>query len=98
MEFEWDPEKAARNLKVHGVSFHEAATIFGDPLAMTYFDPDHSEEEDRFLTFGHSEAGKMLVVSHTDRDDRVRILGARKMTRNERKQHEESPKRPRKGR
>jgi uncharacterized protein len=98
MEFEWDPEKAARNLEKHSVSFQEAATVFGDPLAMTYFDPDHSEDEDRFLTFGHSDAGKLLVVSHTDRDDRIRIISARAMTRKERKQHEENPKRRRKGR
>ena len=76
MEFEWDPDKAARNLAKHGVSFPEAATVFGDPLAMTYGDPDHSREEDRFLTFGHSSAGRLLVVSHTDRDDRTRIISA----------------------
>ena len=72
MEFEWDPDKAAQNLAKHRVSFVEAATVFGDPLAVTYFDPDHSGEEDRFLTFGHSNAGELLVVSHTDRDDRIR--------------------------
>ena len=89
MEFEWDPDKAARNLAKHGVSFQEAATVFGDPLAMTYGDPDHSEDEDRFLTFGHSSAGRLLVVSHTDRDDRTRIISARTATRKERKQYEE---------
>ena len=89
MEFEWDPDKAARNLAKHGVSFQEAATVFGDPLAMTYGDPDHSEEEDRFLTFGHSSAGRLLVVSHTDRDDRTRIISARTATRKERMQYEE---------
>jgi uncharacterized DUF497 family protein len=66
-----------------------AATVFGDPLAMTFFDPDHSDDEDRFLTFGHSDAGRLLVVSHTDRDERTRIISARTMTRKERKQHEE---------
>ena len=89
MEFEWDPDKAARNLAKHGVSFQEAATVFGDPLAMTYGDPDHSEDEDRFLTFGHSSAGRLLVVSHTDRDDRTRIISARTATRKERMQYEE---------
>ncbi len=89
MEFEWDPEKAARNLAKHGVSFHEAATVFGDPLAMTYFDPDHSDDEDRFLTFGHSSAGLLLVVSHTDREDRTRIISARRATRRENQQHED---------
>jgi uncharacterized DUF497 family protein len=89
MEFEWDPEKALRNLSKHGVSFQEAATVFGDPLAVTYFDPDHSKEEDRFLTFGHSSAGHLLVVSHTDREDRIRIISARRATREERKSYEE---------
>jgi uncharacterized DUF497 family protein len=89
MEFEWDDSKAARNIAKHGVSFEEAATIFGDPLAMTYYDPDHSQDEDRFLTFGHSEEGKLLVVSHTDRDDRIRIISARQATRRERKAYED---------
>jgi uncharacterized protein len=88
MEFEWDPDKALRNLSKHGVSFQEAATVFGDPLAITYFDPDRSEEEDRFLTFGHSSAGRLLVLSHTDRDDRTRIISARLATRKERKSYE----------
>lgn len=65
------------------------ATVFGNPLAVTYFDPDHSEEEDRFLTFGHSSAGRLLVVAHTDREDRTRIISARRATRKERKSYEE---------
>jgi uncharacterized DUF497 family protein len=89
MEFEWDPDKAETNRTKHGVSFSEAATVFGDPLAMTYFDPAHSEEEDRFLTFGTSESGRLLVVCHCDRDERTRIISARRATRKERKQHEE---------
>ncbi len=89
MEFEWDPDKAARSLTKHSVSFQEAATVFGDPLAITYTDPDHSDDEDRFLTFGHSSAGRLLVISHTDRDDRTRIISARTATRRERKQYEE---------
>jgi len=89
MEFEWDPEKAERNLAKHDVSFSEAATVFGDPLALTYFDPDHSGEEDRFLTFGRSSSGRMLVVSHTDREHRIQVISARRMTRKERKQYEE---------
>ena len=88
MEFEWDPDKAARNIAKHGVSFHEAASVFGDPLALTYFDPDHSDDEDRFLTFGESNKGRVLVVSHTDREDRVRIISARRATRRERKTYE----------
>lgn len=89
MEFEWDPRKATRNLARHGVSFEEAATVFGDPRSITFFDPDHSDKEDRFLTFGHSSAGRLLVVSHTDRSERTRIINARKLTRRERKQYEE---------
>lgn len=89
MEFEWDFQKAVRNLARHDVSFSEAATIFGDPLAITVFDPDHSEEEDRFLTFGHSHEGRLLVVSHTDRKDRLRIISARQATRKERIFYEE---------
>lgn len=89
MEFEWDPDKAVRNVDKHGVTFPDAATVFGDPLAMTYFDPDHSDDEDRFLTFGHSSSGELLVVSHTDRKDRIRIISARRATRHERKAYEE---------
>lgn len=89
MDFEWDPHKAARNLAKHGVAFTEAATVFGDPLAVTSYDPDHSEDEDRFLTFGHSIGGRLLVVSHTDREDRVRVISARVLTRRERKAYEE---------
>jgi uncharacterized protein len=87
MEFEWDPEKAVRNSAKHGVAFHEAATVFGDPLAITFSDPDHSEE--RFLTFGHSSEGHLLVVSHTDRDEFTRIISARRATRKEKKVYEE---------
>ena len=89
MEFEWDATKARRNLAKHGVSFSEAATVFGDLLALTFHDPDHSEEEERFLTFGSSRDGHFLVVSHTDRGDRTRIISARRMTRRERKSYEE---------
>ena len=84
MDFEWDPDKAARNLAKHGVSFPEAATVFGDPLAVTFSDPGHSDDEDRFVTFGHSEAGRLLIVSHTDREDRIRIISAQRASaRNE---------------
>jgi uncharacterized protein len=89
MEFEWDPDKAARNSAKHGVSFHEAATVFGDPSAITYFDPDHSSDEDRFLTFGYSSGGHLLVVSHTDRGERTRIISARRSTPKEKKLHDE---------
>ena len=91
MEFQWDLDKAASNLVKHGVEFAEAATVFGDPLAVTFFDPDHSSGEDRFLIFGHSTAGRLLVISHTDRGDVTRIIGAREATRRERKIYEERP-------
>lgn len=89
MEFEWDEIKAAGNLKKHKVSFTEAGTTFGDPLAVTFPDPDHSDDEDRFITLGTSDQGHILMVSHTDRDDRIRIISARKATRRERKTYEE---------
>ena len=89
MEFEWNPEKATGNLAKHGVTFAEAATVFGDPLAVTYFDPDHSDDEDRFVTFGESSTGRLLLVSHADRENRMRIMNARLATRRERKNYEE---------
>ena len=89
MIYEWDPEKAKRNLREHAVSFEEAATVFLDPLAMTYPDPDHSDEEDRELTIGYSTKQRLLLVSHIQRRSRTRIISAREATRRERKQHEE---------
>lgn len=89
MEFEWDLEKGRRNFRKHGVSFHEGATVFGDPQAITYHDPDHSDAEERFITFGHSNVGSLLIVSHTDRGEKYRIISVRKMTRQERRQYEE---------
>lgn len=88
MEFEWDAEKAAENQRKHGVTFREAATVFGDPLAITFSDPDHSENEARFLTFGLSIRYRLLVVSHTDRGDRLRIISCRELTTRERKIYE----------
>ncbi|MDC4205098.1 MAG: BrnT family toxin [Candidatus Manganitrophus sp.] len=89
MIFEWDEKKAVANEKKHGVSFHDASTVFGDPLAITFDDPDHSSQEERFLTFGLSQSNKLLVVSHTQRSDRTRIISARPATRQERKIYEE---------
>ena len=89
MQFEWDTRKAAENLSKHGVSFHEAATVFDDPLAITYPDPDHSEDESRWLTFGVSAEGRLLVVAHTEGGDTIRMISARRTTRNERKIYEE---------
>jgi uncharacterized DUF497 family protein len=90
VKFEWDPFKAKRNRAKHGVDFHEAASVFGDPLAVTYFAPDHSEEEDRYLTFGQSNEKRLLVVAHTARGSNVRVISSRTMTLRERKQHEET--------
>jgi len=89
VNFEWDPGKARRNRRKHRVSFQEAATVFGDPLAVTYLDPDHSISEQRFITIGMSTAGRVLSVAHSDRDDNMRIVSARKTTLRERKQYEE---------
>lgn len=83
MIYEWDAGKAASNLKKHGLDFTEAATVFLDPLAVTYQDPDHSEGEQRYITAGESSRGRVILVSHLDRGDRIRIISARKATRKE---------------
>lgn len=88
MKFEWDEGKAEQNTEKHRVTFPEARTVFGDPLAITFRDPAHSVGERRFLTFGFSEAGRLLVVAHTERSDRVRIISARRVTKRERKIYE----------
>ena len=89
MEFEWDPVKARENLRKHGISFDEAATVFGDSLALTFHDPDHAGQEERLLTFGLSRLNRLLVVSHTPRHPRIRIITARRVSRHERKIYEE---------
>jgi uncharacterized DUF497 family protein len=89
MEFEWDQKKARRNLRKHKVPFAEAATIFGDPLAVTTRDPDRSSEEHRHITIGTSNRFRLLIVSHVDRGGRVRIISARQLTRPERQAYEE---------
>lgn len=88
MELEWDPKKAATNERKHHVSFHEAATVFGDSFAITFSDPDHSEDEDRFLSYGVSRFNRLLVVSHTEREGQVRIISAREATRHEQRIYE----------
>ena len=89
MKFEWDPRKARLNVEKHGVSFEEASTVFGDPFAGTIRDPLHSTEEARSVTIGMSSAQRVVVMVHTDRDDRIRIINARLATRAEKKKHEE---------
>ncbi len=88
MEFEWDPLKAEDNLKKHGVDFTEAATVFSDPLSITYSDPDHSLDEDRYIIIGSSSANRLLIVAHTDRDESTRLISAREVTSRERKLYE----------
>ena len=83
-----DPEKAAANAKKHGVEFSEAMTVFGDPLEVTIGDPDHSENERRFLSIGSSTAGRLLVVAYTERLGRTRIISAREASAQERQHHE----------
>jgi uncharacterized DUF497 family protein len=89
MDFEWDPHKAEVNLRKHRVSFTEAGTVFGDDLAITVPDPDHSKDEDRYITIGWSKRCRLLMVSHTERSNRIRIISARELTNAERKEYEE---------
>ena len=89
MEFEWDPNKAARNLKWHGVPFPEAATVFEDPLSVAAPDPDHSFEEQRQIIVGSSHRGTLLMVAYTERGERIHIITARELTPKERKAYEQ---------
>lgn len=89
MQFEWDPEKAAANVKRRRISFSEAASVLEDPLSTTFPDEAHSEEEMRFLTIGVSHRGRVLVVAHTERDDTIRIISVRRATRREREFYEQ---------
>jgi uncharacterized DUF497 family protein len=87
--FEWDPKKANQNYRKHKVSFEEASTVFSNPLATTFDDPDHSAAESRFITIGHSSSARLLFIAHADRQDRIRIISARKATRRETHEYEE---------
>ena len=93
IEFEWDPEKALANEKKHGVSFEEAQSVFYDDFARQFYDPEGSESEDRFLMLGMSNQARVLLVCHCERSDGdvIRIISARKATRDERT-HYEGPK------
>ena len=88
MQFEWDRTKAEENLKRHRVSFDEAVTVFYDPLAATFDDPDHSVGERRLITVGRSSRGRLLVIAHVERGETIRIISARLATARERKRHE----------
>jgi uncharacterized protein len=89
MKIEWDPKKAKSNIKKHGVSFEEAATALSDPMAVTGADPDHSITEERYVTFGVSKKGRLVVVSHTEKDETIRIISVRKASKGEQELYEE---------
>lgn len=95
LSFEWDTNKARQNQKNHDVSFDEASTVFGDTLSLSIYDPLHSESEDRYIIIGNSHNNRLLVVVHTERGDKIRIISARQATKHERKQYEENAKRQR---
>jgi uncharacterized DUF497 family protein len=88
IDFEWDITKENKNLRKHHVAFNEAATVLKDVMSITIYDPDHSDDEDRLITVGTSVTGRLLMVSHTDRNDRTRIISARELTRKEREAYE----------
>ncbi len=88
IDFEWDITKAKTNLRKHRVAFNEATTVLKDRLSITIHDPDHSVDEDRYITIGASIAGRLLMVAHTDRGNRTRIINARELTRKEREAYE----------
>jgi hypothetical protein len=88
-EFDWDPEKAESNLRKHGVSFEEASTVFGDPLALLMTDPDHSAKEERYILLGMSLRQRLMVMTFAERPPMTRIISARMATRTERRKYEE---------
>jgi uncharacterized DUF497 family protein len=92
LEFEWDPSKADQNVKNHGVGFDEALTVFADPAARILDDPDHSTDEVREIIIGHSQRQRLLLVSFTERAPRIRIISARRATKRERQNYEQSAK------
>ncbi len=91
--FEWDPNKNRKNIKIHGISFDEASTVFRDTLSLTISDPLHSDEEERQILIGNTSKNRLLVIIHTERGDKIRIISARKAGKKERKQYEENAKR-----
>ena len=90
LRFVWDRDKAAANLRKHGVAFDDAAAAFGDPLSITIADPEHSIGEERWILLGQSASGRLLVVAHTEHGDEIRIITARPATRRERQNYEEA--------
>lgn len=93
MEFEWDKGKARTNLSKHKVSFEEAKTVFNDPLFIDFYDPDHSEDEERYIIIGQSEQKRLLVVAYTEREQKIRLISARETTRAEKEAYEENKQR-----
>lgn len=89
MEFEWDDDKAASNERKHGVTFPEAQTVFADPLFLDFYDPAHSDDEQRYLIIGRSAAGNLLLVSYTERAESTRIISVRPATHREQRAYEE---------
>ncbi|NJN22798.1 MAG: BrnT family toxin [Leptolyngbya sp. RL_3_1] len=88
MQFEWNNDKATSNLSKHQVAFEEAKTVFNDPLYVDFYDPDHSEDEKRYLIVGQSSRERLLIVSYTERGDSIRLISAREVTRTEREVYE----------
>ena len=89
-QFEWDPEKAKANLQKHQVDFEEASTVFDDTQFITFLDDEHSADEERYITIGLSKKSRLLMVAHTDRNERIRIISARKVTKHEEKFYQEA--------
>jgi uncharacterized DUF497 family protein len=90
IHFEWHPEKARGNLKKHRVDFEEASTIFNDPQFITFLDDEHTQDEERFITIGLSNKNRLLMVAHTEQNDKIRIISARRATKNEEKFYQEA--------
>jgi len=91
--YEWDPGKADANIRKHDVSFEEAATVFTDPFALSFDDPDHSADENRFITIGMSDRNRIIFLAHADgAEDRIRVISARKATKTEAHDYQESRK------
>lgn len=88
MQFEWNKDKAKVNLSKHEVSFDEAKTVFDDPLYIDFHDPDHSKDEDRYILIGQSDQGRLMVVSYTERKQKIRLISARKATPKEKEAYE----------
>lgn len=89
LQFDWDKEKAQRNLRKHQVSFEEASTIFDDPMFITFLDTEHSFDEERYITIGFSKSNRLLLVAHTERQGQIRIISARKAMKHEQTFYEE---------